>query len=138
MSSRVQHDRRFPREDGEEPGGLEQEQDGQRRVLVVAAWVLVGFVVLVQLPWVVAAFAEDPHMGAWWVLTVVPWMTAVLVVPVATLIGLAWVGAGFSRPGPAPARGPSTCASTLASVALLLLVLEILLVGTLVALTWAS
>ncbi|WP_341228935.1 hypothetical protein [Nocardioides salarius] len=137
MSSRVQHDRRFPREDGEEPGGLEQEQDGQRRVLVVAAWVLVGFVVLVQLPWVVAAFAEDPHMGAWWVLTVVPWMTAVLVVPVATLIGLAWVGAGFGRPDLAPAPGRSACTSTLTSVAVLLLVLEILVVGTIVSLGWA-
>lgn len=137
MPSRVLHDRRFPREEGEEPGWLEQEQDGLRRVLVVATWVLVGFVVLAQLPWVVMAFAEGGHVGVWWVVTVVPWVTGVLAVPVATLLGLAWVGAGFGRPGSAPARGRSTCASTLASVALLLLVLEILLVGAIVALTLA-
>lgn len=137
MASRVQHDRRFPREDGEEPTGLEQEQAGQRGVLVVAAWVLAGFVVLVQLPWVVAAFADGLGVGAWWVLTVVPWVTAVLAVPVATLIGLAWVGAGLGRPDLAPAPGRSTCTSTLTSVAVLLLVVEVLVVGTIVSLSWA-
>ncbi len=134
MTGQLQQDHRFPVEDGEQPDELQHDL---RRVLVITTWALVGFVVLAQLPWVVMAFAEGGRVGVWWLVTVVPWVTGILTIPVATLLGLAWVGAGFGRPGSAPARGRSTCASTLASLALLLLVLETLLVGTVVALTWA-
>ncbi|MEN8705407.1 hypothetical protein BKA08_003448 [Nocardioides marinisabuli] len=135
MPGPVQPDHRFPVEDGERPAQLQHDL---RRVLVVATWVLAGFVVLAQLPWVVAAFADGPGAGWWWLSSIVPRVSVLLAVPVATLLGLAWVGAGSGRPGSAAAREPSTCASTLASVALLVLVLEILLVGTVVAMTWAG
>lgn len=135
MSGQLQRDHRFPVEDGEQPADLQHDV---RRVLVVATWVLAAFVVGAQLPWVVAAFAEGPGTGLWWLSAIVPRVSVVLAVPVATLLGLAWVGAGLGRPGSVPGRGRPTCATTLASTALLLLVLEILLVGTLVVLTWSG